>query len=64
MQARLEAAEEAVEAASGWLAQVAEVSAEPVQLTASVDELRSKMASTPWTQDSRFAEGVCCTCAT
>ncbi|CAJ1370721.1 unnamed protein product [Effrenium voratum] len=51
LQARLEAAEEAVEAASGCLAQVPEVSAEPVQLTASVDELRSKMASTPWTQD-------------
>ena len=35
------------------LAQVAELSPEPVQqLTASVDELRSKMASTPWTQDT------------
>ena len=36
----------------GRLVQVEEVSPEPVQqLTASVDELRSKMASTPWTQD-------------
>ena len=36
----------------GRLVQVEEVSPEPVQqLAASVDELRSKMASTPWTQD-------------
>ncbi|CAJ1419784.1 unnamed protein product [Effrenium voratum] len=63
LQERLATAEEAVEAAAGRLAQVTEVSPEtlrqltevspePVQqLAASVDELRSKMASTPWTQD-------------
>ena len=52
LQERLATAEEAVEAAAGRLAQLTEVSPETLrQLAASVDELRSKMASTPWTQD-------------
>ena len=47
----------------GRLVQVEEVSPEPVQqLAACVDELRSKMASTPWTQDrglfQRFEFGL------